>query len=190
MHDPVKQSLKIVHYSALAAVSLLLAGTVAFGIYPLRKSGADDIRAAAELRASLTRLEQLRLANARAQVQVEEAAARLGEAEKRLAPGPPDSAFNKELTDLAKAAGIRIENMPPVGAPKDAGAYKSVQVTVVGTGDWDSCYKFLSGLRSMDRIVRLDSVLMDTQDKDGKTLAADKVTCQVTVKFSTFYMER
>jgi hypothetical protein len=190
MQDRVKQSLKIVNYSAIAAVTLLLACTVAFGIYPMRKSGADDIRAANDLRGSLARLEQLRLGNARAEVQIHEAAARLQEAEKRLASGPPDSAFNKELTDVAQAAGIRIENMPPVGAPKDAGAYKSVQVTVVGSGDWESCYKFLSGLRAMDRIARLDSVIMDTQDKDGKNLAADKVVCKVTVKFSTFYMER
>ena len=65
-----------------------------------------------------------------------------------------------------------------------------MQVTVVGSGDWENCYRFLSGLRAMDRVARLDSVIMDTQDKDGKGLAADKVVCQVTVKFSTFYMER
>jgi hypothetical protein len=151
MQDRVKQSLRIVNYTAIAAVTLLLACTAAFGIYPLRRGGADDIRAAADLRASLTRLEQLRLANARAQVQVDDASQRLRQAETRLASGPPDSDFNKELTDVAKAAGIRVENMPPVGAPKDAGAYKSVQVTIVGSGNWESCYKFLSGLRSMDR---------------------------------------
>jgi hypothetical protein len=190
MQDPVKQSLKIVHYAGIAIVTLLLACTVAFGIYPMRKTGADDIRATNELRGSLTRLEQLRLANARAEVQIKDAAQRLQEAEQRLASGPPDSAFNKELTDVAKAAGLRIENMPPVGSPKTVGAYKSVQVTIVGSGDWESCYRFLSGLRSMDRISQLDSVIMDIPDKDGKNLAAEKVICQITVKFSTFYMER
>jgi len=190
MQDRVKQSLKIVHYAGIAVVTLLLACTVAFGIYPMRKTGADDIRAANDLRGSITRLEQLHLANARAEVQIREASQRLQEAEQHLASGPPDSAFNKELTDVAKAAGIRIENMPPVGSPKTAGAYKSVQVTVVGSGDWESCYRFLSGLRSMDRIARLDSVIMDNQDKDGKAPVTDKVVCQITVKFSTFYMER
>jgi hypothetical protein len=190
MQDPVKQSLKIVHYAGFAAVTLLLACTVAFGIYPMRKTGADDIRAANELRSSLSRLEQFRLANARVQMQIQDAALRLQEAEQSLASGPPDSAFNKELTDVAKAAGIRIENMPPVGNPKNDGAYKAVQVTIVGSGDWECCYRFLSGLRTMDRISRLDSVIMDIQDKDGKALASDKVVCQITVKFSTFYMER
>jgi Tfp pilus assembly protein PilO len=190
MHDKVKQSLKVVHWVAAAVITLLLAGTVAFGVLPLRQRGNDDIKAANSLRGSLDRFEQLRLANARADVQIQEAQRRLDEAEKRLASGPPDSAFNRELTQVAKAAGIRIENMPPVGAPKDAGAYKSVQVTVVGSGDWESCYKFLSGLRSMDRVVRLDSVILDVQDKDGRAHAAVHVNCQLTVKFSTFFMER
>jgi hypothetical protein len=190
MQDKVKQSLKVVNYAGIGAVVVLLASTVAFGVLPLRQRGRDDIKAAADLRGSLERFDQLRLANARAEVQIEDSRARLADAEKRLASGPPDSAFNRDLTQVAKTAGIRIENMPPVGAPKDAGAYKCVQVTVVGSGDWDSCYKFLSGLRAMNRIVRLDSVVMDVQDKDGRTRTADRVVCQLTVKFSTFYMER
>ncbi len=183
MHEQVKQSLKIVNYAGIAVVVLLLAGAAAFGIYPMLKSGAEDITATAALNGSLARLEQLRLASARAQTQIQEA-------EKRLASGPPDSAFNKELSDVAKAAGIRIENMPPVGSPKSAGAYKTVQVTVVGSGDWDSCYKFLAGLRAMSQIARLDSATIDIQDKDAKARASDKVNCSLTVQFSTFYMER
>ncbi len=190
MQEKVRQSLKVVNYVAIGTIALLLASTLAFGILPMRRRGNDDIKAANELRGSLARFDQLRLANARAEVQIHDAEVRLREAEKHLASGPPDSAFNRELTEVAKAAGIRIENMPPVSAPKDAGAYKTVQVTVVGTGDWESCYKFLSGLRSMNRVLRLDSVTMDVQDKDGRAHAADRVVCQLTVKFSTFYMEQ
>jgi hypothetical protein len=190
MQDKVKQSLRIVHYTAIGVITLLLAGTVAFGILPMRQRGHGDIKAATELRGSLVRLDELRLATARAEVQVRDSEKRLQDAEKHLASGPPDSAFNKELTEVARNAGIRIENMPPIGAAKDAGAYKTVQVTVVGTGDWENCYQFLSGLRAMNRIVRLDTVVMDLQDKDGRAHAADKVVCQLTVKFSTFYMER
>jgi hypothetical protein len=190
MQEKVKQSLKIVHFTALGIITVLLACTVAFGILPMRQRGHDDIQAATALRGSLERFNQLRLANARAEVQIQEAEVRLQEAEKHLASGPPDSAFNRELTEVAKAAGIRIENMPPVSAPKVAGAYKTVQVTVIGTGDWASCYKFLSGLRAMNSVQRLDTVVMDLQDKDGRAHAADQVVCQLTVKFSTFYMER
>ncbi len=190
MQEKVKKSLKVVHYTGLGVLSLLLAGTVAFGVLPMRQHTNDDIRACDDLKAAVTRLDQLNLANAVALRDMLESEKILLQAEKQIASGPPDSAFNKDLTAVAKAAGIRIENMPPVGAPGDVGAYKAVQVTVVGTGDWDNCYKFLAGLRSMNRIVRLDSVVMDRQDKDGRTHAVDNVVCQVTVKFSTFYMER
>jgi Tfp pilus assembly protein PilO len=190
MQDNVKKSLKVVHYTGMGVMTLLLAGTVAFGMLPMRQHTRDDIRASQDLKAAVNRLEQLNLANAVAMRDMQESRSLLQEAEKQIASGPPDSVFNKELTEVAKAAGIRIDNMPPVGASKDAGAYKSVQVTVVGTGDWNNCYKFLAGLRSMNRIVRLDSVVMDRQDKDGRAQATDRVTCQLTVRFSTFYMER
>jgi hypothetical protein len=190
MQDKVKQSLKVVHYTAVGILTVMLACTVAFGILPMRQRGNDDIKSAKELRGSLERFDQLRLANARAEVQIADSGARLKEAEKRLASGPPDSAFNRELTEVAKAAGIRIENMPPVSAAKDTGAYKTVQVTVIGSGDWESCYKFLSGLRAMDHMMRLDTVVIDVPEKDGRTHGTDKVVCQMTVKFSTFYMER
>jgi hypothetical protein len=190
MQQNIKQSLKVVHYTAIGIVTVLLACTVAFGILPMRQRGKEDIKAAAELRASLDRLDQLKLANARAEVQLRESEDRLSEAQKHLASGPPDNAFNRQLTQVAQTAGIRIENMPPIAPPKDAGAYKTVQVTVVGVGDWDSCYKFLAGLRSMDRLLRLDTVVLDTQDKDPKSQLSDKALCQLTVKFSTFFMER
>ncbi len=190
MHEKVKKSLKVVHYTGIAVMTLLLAGAVAFGVLPMRQHTNDDLRARDDLKAAIQRLEQLNLADAVALRDMQQSEKLLQEAEKQIASGPPDSGFNKDLTEVAKAAGIRIENMPPVGAARDAGAYKSVQITVVGTGGWENCYKFLAGLRSMNRIVRLDSVVMDRQDKDGRTHAADNVVCQVTVKFSTFYMER
>jgi hypothetical protein len=190
MQDNLKKSLKIVNYAGIAAVTLLLAGTIAFGIIPMRGSGTADIAATTDLRGSIDRLEQLRLANARAEVQLQDSQERLDQAEKHLASGPPDAAFNNELSAVAKKAGIRIENMPPVGEPKAEGAYKTVQVTIIGSGEWDSCYSFLNGLRTMNQIARLDSVVMNIEDKDGKARASNKVNCQITVKFSTFYMER
>jgi Tfp pilus assembly protein PilO len=190
MHDNIKQSLKVVHFTALGIITVLLACTVAFGILPMYQRGKVNIKNAADLRNSIERLEQLKLANARAEIQLRQSEARLKDAEQHLASGPPDNAFNRELTQVAQSAGIRIENMPPLGPAKDAGAYKTVQVTVIGSGDWESCYKFLAGLRSMDRILRLDTVVLDTQDKEPKSQVSDKVLCQLTVKFSTFYMER
>ena len=37
---------------------------------------------------------------------------------------------------------------------------------------------------------RVSTTKMPLQDKDGRAHAADRVVCQLTVKFSTFYMER
>jgi len=190
MQQKVKQSLKLVNYSGIAAVGLVLAATLLLGVIPMKRSGRADNNATAELRDGIVRFDDLRLANARADVQIRDAESRLLEAEKGLASGPPDAAFNNELTAVAKASGIRIENMPPVSAPKKAGPYTTVQITVIGSGDWNNCYKFLAGLRAMKQIARLDFAVIDVDNKDDKSRTSNQLNCQLTVKFSTFYMER
>ncbi|HEY4330237.1 MAG TPA: type 4a pilus biogenesis protein PilO [Phycisphaerae bacterium] len=190
MQDKIKQSLKIVNYSGVAAITLLLASTVAFGVLPLLKSGKEEIAAADDRRASIARLESLKMENARAAVVLEQSQKRLEDAEKILPVDPPGSEFNTELNEVAKKAGIRILQVPPPQKGPPEGSYKSMQVTISGNGDWDSCYRFLAGIRSMDRVSRLDWVTIDVSDKDSKSLASGKPLCDITVEFSTFYMER
>jgi Tfp pilus assembly protein PilO len=191
MQDPIKQNLKIVNYTGIAAVTLFLAGTLAFGMYPMYKRGREDIRATAEKQEARQRVGALRQDITDARTRVQAAESRLQEAEKRLPAKAPDSdnEFSRELNEVAKAAGIRVESMPPMSKPKSDGVYKFVNVTVDGTGDWESCLRFLRGIDNMNRVVRLDSVLLDTQ-KDAHSQFGASSACRILVRFSTYYLER
>ena len=188
MQDPARQNLRGVNHAAIAAVTLLLVTTLAFGVYPMYTQGQRNIQAAADKEAALQRVETLRedVKTARAEMQVSEI--RLLDAEKRLPRGSPDSQFGKELNEVAKKAGIRVESMPPLSEPQSYGDYSAVVISVDGSGDWESCVRFLRGISGMNRITRLDLVVLDADQETSAQGHADPV-CHMVVKFSTFYRE-
>ncbi len=190
MKDHLKNSISIVNYAGIAAVSLLLAGTAAFGVYPLLERGSADIRAAGDLRNSLTHFGGLNQALASAGKGLDDTENRLSTQEQRIPSSFEASAFNAELTDVAKKAGIRIESMPNQQTFSDEAGYKALPVTVIGSGDWESCYRFLTGIKNMNRLTQLDSVIINVPDKDADALPPETPMCQITVRFSTFFLER
>ena len=76
--------------------------------------------------------------------------------------------------------------MSPTGDAKDEGGYKSQRFRIDGKGDWDACFKFLTGMCSMKRLTRLDAIELYV-DKDPKAALAQKPECTVTVVCSTFF---
>jgi Tfp pilus assembly protein PilO len=189
MQDNLKAHLRIVNYVGAAAVVLLLGGVTVFGIVPMYKRGTTNINAARDLRQTLNKFEGLSTTLAHVEEQRKETEARLAEVEKRLPSSLEASKFNSELTQVAKSAGIRVESMPKPEPLQDAGGYKALPVEIVGKGDWASCEKFLTGIRAMNRLTRLDSVTFDL-DKESLKQNPENPICLMTVKFSTFFMER
>jgi Tfp pilus assembly protein PilO len=185
--NAVRRSLRVVNAVGLAAVVLLLTLTAAFGIIPMYRSGQQDIRAAREKEAARERIETLRANVQDARQQEDASQRRLQAAEIRIPLGPPDSAFSKELNEVANVAGIRVESTPPMARPVVAGAYKAVAVSVEGSGTWESCMRFLRGISNMERLARLDSVTVD--DRGGMATGSTNPTLHILVKFSTFYRE-
>ena len=43
---------------------------------------------------------------------------------------------------------------------QDGGNYRVMPVEIRGTGTFDKCYAFLTGLRKMNRLTRLDSLVL------------------------------
>jgi hypothetical protein len=183
----LKRRLRVVNFAGLAAATLLLASTLAFGIYPMYRQGRQDIRAAADKADALQRIETLHVYVRDAAQQLDASQRRLLAAETRIPLGPPDNNFSKELNEVAKAAGIRVESSPPLGRPLAEGAYKSVAVSVDGSGTWESCVRFLRGISTMQRLARLDSVTLD--DRGSLAAGTDNPTLHILVRFSTFYRE-
>jgi Tfp pilus assembly protein PilO len=188
MSDALKKSMQKVNAAGAAAVILVLAGTVAFGIAPVYKEGTQKIHDANRLKAELAALDGLSQTLAQMEEERKQTEALLAENEKRLPSSSETNVFIKELAKVTNAAGIQVDGTNYPTTLKDSGGYKSLPVQVSGTGDWEACYKFLTGLRSMNRLTRLDSLALEV-DKNA-TAAAERPICRITVNFSTFFMGR
>jgi Tfp pilus assembly protein PilO len=190
MQEQIREKLKSVNYCGIAGVALILMCTALFGVYPLIRRGLASEGATRELKTTVAGFSGLRETLARGAEALKEPESRLSEAESRLPGAMEASKLNADLTSVAKSSGVRVESMPRPEALKDAGEYKALPMTIVGIGDWQSCQKFLTALRGMNRMVRLDEVVLEPVNKDDKTALTDNPPCRLTLKFSTFYMER
>ena len=182
----------MVNIAGTAAVVLLVAGTVSFGIIPLRKQGTQNIVDGESLKMQLKSLDGLSQTLTQMEEERQQTEGRLRETEKRLPNSSETNIFIKELAKVTQAAGIQVDGTTYPTTLKDAGGYKSLPVQVTGTGDWDSCYKFITGLRSMNRLTRLDSLALEvdkvSSNQSGASL--EHPVCRITVNFSTFFMGR
>ena len=190
MQNTLKSHMQVVNITGVVAMTVLLGAAAAFGIVPMYKHGMASISASTrDLRRTLNKFDGLSTTLAHVEEQRKETESRLEEVEKRLPSSLESSKFNSELTEVAKNAGIRVESMPRPEALLDAGGYKALPVEIVGTGDWESCVKFVAGIRAMNRLTGLDSLTLEA-DKDTLTKNPENPLCRMTVRFSTFFMER
>jgi Tfp pilus assembly protein PilO len=187
MQDALKHKMRMVNAAGCAAVAVILASTVSFGIVPLYKKGTRDIAETARLHAQLSALDGLSQTLTQVEEERKQTENRLKEVEKRLPSSSETNTFIGELARVTQAAGIQVEGTTYPRDLKDSGGYKALPVEVVGTGEWDACYKFLTGLRSMNRLTRLDSLVLETDPKPDNL---EHPRCRITVKFSTFFMPR
>ncbi len=189
MNDVLKQRLRMVNYSGIAAVVLLLTATAAMGIYPMVQRGMENNRAARDLqtqKADLATLDQTLLDARKA---VKEAEQRLQEREAQLPPATEANFYDKELTKLIAADGIRKITADTPKELKDYAGYKVGAVDINGTGDWNSVCKFLADIRKMPGLTRLDSITVDVA-RDMSTGSYEKPLCQFRISFSTFFTVR
>ena len=186
----IRQKLRNVNYCGIVGVALLALGTAALGVYPLVRRGMASERAASELQATLAGFSGLDEELARGQASLQVPRKRLEQSEARLPAGLDASKLNADLNAAAKASGLKVESMPKPEALKTVGEYKALPMTIVGVGDWQKCERFLAALKGMDRLVRLDQVSLEPVNKEDAGTLAENPACRITVRFSTFFLER
>lgn len=189
MNDVLKQRLRIVNSSGVAAVVLLLTATAALGIYPMVQRGYENNRATRELEKQQADLATLDQTLADAKAAMKDAEKRLAEREAELPPPTETNFYDRELTKLIAADGIRKITADTPKELKDYAGYKVGTVDINGTGDWDSVCKFLADIKKMKGLTRLDSITIDVQ-RDETTRTFEKPNCQFRISFSTFFTAR
>jgi Tfp pilus assembly protein PilO len=181
--DETKKRLRTINLIGAACIAATLAAAGAFGVAPMWSKGARAIAHAVDLRNQITQLEAVKLQSARVQDELKSREERLTTAEARLPSLATVNQFVPELAKVAEDAGLQVDRVTPAKDFKDAGDYKLLSVQVGGRGDWDTCYKFLTGLRGKDRkLTRLDGLTLEID----REKSIERPICRLSVDISTF----
>jgi Tfp pilus assembly protein PilO len=191
MPDLLKQRIHTINMIAAAVVVGGIIAPAAFGAFHYYTDGRAQVRQAGTLRQSLDELDGLNKTLDEVEAARKNTESRLAEAETRLPNSQSMDDFLHQIAQVEETAGLSVDSTTFDHNLKDAGGYKSLPVHISGTGKWDTCYRFLTGLRSMPRLTRLDSLTLEAQKvqdgPDGKPLLpGQEPTCLITIDISTF----
>ncbi len=191
MSDPINQRLRKVNMIGIAVIVCGVAAPTALGVSAFHRDGCRDIKKAAYWQGQLSELEGLSKTFDQVESEKKQTESRLIEAESRLPNSNAMDQFLHELAKVAEDAGLQVDSTVPGKEVQDAGGYQAKPVSISGIGDWDTCYKFLTGLRKMNRLTRLDFVQLEldkthtTSDANPASLL-EKPVCRMSITISTF----
>jgi Tfp pilus assembly protein PilO len=181
----ITKRLRTINLVGAAAILAILSGTAALGVFPMYKSGTRDIAESKALREQLSQLDGLSQTLQQVETAKAQTESRLTEAEAQLPTSNAMDQFMQQLAKVAENAGLQVDATVPSKDVKDAGGYKTGPFEISGTGDWESCYRFLTGLRATKRLTRLDSLTLEGS-KDHKDGPGERPTCRIIVNLSVF----
>ena len=186
MADNIKSRLRVIHWVGASAMLLLLGSAVGLGAYPMYMGGRDSIAKSRYLKQQLAELDGLDKTLQGVEADLKKTEERLKQSEKRLPTRNEMDQFMGELAAVAKDAGLTVEGINPKPV-QPSGDYRVLPVEISGGGSYQQVYKFLAGLRRMQRLTRLDDVTMDAEQKTGEgSQPGEKAGCRVRVLISTF----
>jgi Tfp pilus assembly protein PilO len=191
MSDQIKKHLQMVNLIGAAIIVCGIAAPAAVGINKLFAQGRDSERETVTLKNRLSELDGLSKTLDQVDADRRETESRLNTAESKLPNSKAMDEFLHELASVAEDAGLQVDSTVPSKDLEDAGGYKSLPVVISGSGDWETCYRFLTGLRSMKRLTRLDSLVLDLDKTvkgptDTPPAMHDQPMCHMSITISTF----
>jgi Tfp pilus assembly protein PilO len=178
----------------LAGACCVLGGVLApsaFAAIHFFTAARNEVKASAKLQESLSELDGLNKTLGEVEAARKQTESRLAEAETRLPNSQSMDDFLAQIAKVEESAGLIVDSTTFDKNMKDSGGYKSLPVCISGVGNWDTCYKFMTGLRSMNRLTRLDSMSLEAikEGGDGKpqnVRPGQEPSCQITINISTF----
>ena len=191
MADILQEKRRAINIIGAFAVLGGIIAPSAFAAFHFYSVGTANVRAATELKGTLSELDGLNKTLSEVESARKQTEARLLEAESRLPNSQSMDDFLAQIAKVEENAGLIVDSTTFNRDLTDAGDYKSLPVAISGHGKWDTCYRFLIGLRSMNRLTRLDRLTLQVENTtpDGKPLGlapGQEPSCQINVDISTF----
>lgn len=188
MADKLRSRMRIIHIACAAGVVLILGAAGAFGVLPMIRTGHANIAKAEELKQQLRETDEVGAIATDIQKDTHGLDEEIVREEKRLPSRKQMDQLIAEISDVAQHAGVKLDG---IKSDKNeiftSGEYKVLPSKLVATGTYAQCYKFLAGLRQMERLTRLESASIITEQKTGEgAKPGEKGECQLRVAIATY----
>jgi len=185
MPDEIKKRLRSIDLAAAVVLAVVVVAAVALGVVPLHHFSSLNVVRASELEHKLTEFDGLNKMVEKARTDLKVTQQRLHDAESRLPSEGEMAQFMQQLAHVADTAGLQVDGITP-GTVQPAGSYRALPIEIVGSGDFGSCYKFLQGLRQLNRLTRLDDLVVQAVMPGKGGPVTPSSTCTIHVTISTF----
>lgn len=182
--DIIKKRIRIADLAGAGTSMVIVVLTLVIGVLPLRRQAFANVQQSTEYKNKLQQLDGLSKTLTQVEADLEKTKGRLAEAESRLPSRGAMDDFMRQLAKVADQTGLSVEGINP-REPRDAGDYKIMPVTIAGEASFENCYKFLTGLRKMDRLTRLDDLVIEKIPSNNKA-SVSPAKCRISVSISTF----
>lgn len=188
MTNPVLQRrLRTVNWVGAGLALLILSGTAALGVYPMWEKGKGYNRDSETLIVKTAELGTLSEALQNSQRSFQDIQARLAAREEQLPSWDKEPNFyGNELTKIKKAVGVQLATSDLSRELKPWNGYRVGSIELRGSGDWNSCMKFLAEIHAMKGLARLDTLMLDVS-RDSSVQSYDQPRCEFRVSFSIFF---
>lgn len=192
MSDVIKKRLRIIDLAGLGILFLLVAATALGGLMPLYQRSQTARQKAMTLRTEMANFNDLSLTLPKYEKELTNTQARLQQAEALLpSTGTMDQPrVVNQISKVAEDTKLKINgiNLRPL---IDSNNYRALPVEISGSGSWETCYQFMTGLLKMNRLTRLDDVViqLDSEAQGPEAVKsgnAAKPLCKISLTISTF----
>lgn len=187
MEPAIKKRLRLIDAISAASLVAIVIATAAAGFWPMHASRMAALEATDLLDQDLDKLKGLPQTLAQLEAALESERALLREAQARFPSTDAMDSFMADVARVADKSGMTIDSVKPKD-PQEAPNYRVLPLAINGVGTFESCYGFLTGLRKIDRLTRLDEVILQIESTGGsdRDNADTQPLCRVSLVLSTF----
>ena len=185
MHDPLRKRIRLIHQCCIAGVVVVLGVAAALAVWPMVTRGRDNIAMANGIRKELKQLDGLTVKTQEVQARISAIEKEITQEERRLPTRNQMDQFLNELSKVAADSGVSIQGFDksPI---ETSGDFRRLPARIVASGSYAQCYKFLAGIRKMERLTQLENAGIEAEQKTDEGSKPGEKACRLTVSIATF----
>jgi Tfp pilus assembly protein PilO len=173
--DEARRFGRLLHYAGVLATAITAAAGYSLIHAPTMRAVAERSARIEEVKLSLENQPVVREQHRKVTERLQEATNQIAHVRQRVPAEANSGEFLKEVTQLASAVELAINDFNP-GKPQDKAGYSEIEVTLKGTGSFASICSFVERLAKLKRLSKVKNLTVSAgDDSDNYPMTATLV---------------